>query len=101
MALVPTSKPSVDSEGLLKGLGVKVNGSVQAMHKNEPIFGIGNQNLQGYVALKMYEQHTADVIDQSVADSGERVLQEGQSYSSGKPYITHNKVWIDDIVRAT
>jgi len=92
MATIPTSAPSVDETGLIGGADITINKTVQAVNKNEPIFGVGSEKLVGYVALEMYEQYQASVVGGGGGGSGYSLF-EGESYASGKPYVVAESVW--------
>ena len=93
MATIPTAAAVVDSTGLIQGSGVIVNKSVQSVNKNEPIFGVGSSDLKGYVALSMYEQSSASVINGTAGGGGTYALFAGESYASGKPYVMSEATW--------
>ncbi len=93
MATIPTTGAVEDSTGLIGGAGVTVNQSVQAVNKNEPIFGVGSKDLQGYVALSMYQQYSSSVINGSAGTPTGFELFSGQSYASGKPYVMSEATW--------
>lgn len=93
MATIPTTAPAEDTTGLISGVGVTVNQSVQAVNKNEPIFGVGESILKGYVALSMYEQFSSSIISSSITPTGDFTLFEGESYASGKPYVMSEATW--------
>ena len=95
MALIPTDTAVVDGTGLISGAGVIVNKSVQAVNKNEPIFGVGESTLKGYVALSMYEQFSSSVINGTPALGAGYTLFEGESYASGKPYVMSEATWAE------
>lgn len=93
MAKIPTEEPTVDADGYISnGSAISINETVSAVNKNEPIFGVAKDSLQGYVALELYEQHQASVINGG-AGGGSTILFEGSSYSSGKPYVIAESVW--------
>ena len=93
MATIPTDTAVVDAAGLIQGNGVIVNKSVQSVNKNEPIFGVGDSALKGYVALSMYEQSSASVINGAAGVTGTYELFAGESYASGKPYVMTEATW--------
>ncbi len=96
MATIPTTTQTKDATGLISGIGVTVNESVQAVNKNEPIFAVGDKDLRGYVALSMYQQHSASVIEGGdLGDLGDFELFKGESYASGKPYVMSEATWAD------
>jgi len=93
MATIPTSAPSVDGEGYITGGGaITLNETVSAVNKNEPLFGVGHEALMGYIALELYEQHQASVVDGGGGQGGISLF-EGSSYSSGKPFVIAESVW--------
>ncbi len=95
MALIPTDTAVVDGTGLIQGVGVVVNKSVQSVNKNEPIFGVGSKDLQGYVALSMYQQYSSSVINSAATLGSGYTLFEGDSYASGKPYVMSEATWAE------
>ena len=95
MAMIPTDTAVVDPEGLIQGAGVVVNKSVQAVNKNEPIFEVGKKELQGYVALSMYQQYSSSVINGSPELGAGFALFEGDSFASGKPYVMSEATWAE------
>lgn len=100
MATLPTGDtPKIDVDGLVKGTGVTVNQTIQAVQRNEPIFGVGSNILQGYVALKMYDQISASVIGAGGV-GGEYEIAVGDSYASGKPYVMHDTTFATNVVHA-
>ena len=93
MATIPTDAPTGDNNGLLGGTGALVNTSIQAQYKNEPIFEAGNSDLKGYVSLKMYDQVSSSMIEsEPEGQNNSKEIFKGQTYSSGKPYVTNEKV---------
>jgi len=101
MATIPTDAPSVDSTGLMGGNGVMVQKNVVAVMNNAPIFGVGSNDLKGYVSVKMYDQVSASIINGSAASQGTYDLFQGQSYSSGKPYVTAEASFAMNVNMAT
>ncbi len=95
MALIPTDDAIVDNTGLIQGVGVVVNKSVQSVNKNEPIFGVGSKDLKGYVALSMYQQFSSSVIEGSITPGAGYELFSGTSYASGKPYVMSEATWAE------
>jgi hypothetical protein len=90
MATIPTAAPTIDDEGYIAPSGtVTVNATIQAVNKNEPIFGIESSALKGYIAVKMYDQVTGSAIggDPDHVDGEDYKLYEGTAYSSGKPFV--------------
>ena len=101
--MIPTAAPTADAEGLIKGNAViKLNETVSAVNKNEPLFSVNNEALVGYIALEMYEQHQASIVDGNgqIPQSG-LSLFEGESYSSGKPFVIAESVWATDVIGYT
>ena len=100
MATIPTTEPKVDDEGYIPGgKAITLNETVSAVNKNEPLFGVGNEKLMGYIALEMYEQHQASVVSGSAKEDGvDYELFEGDSYSSGKPFVIADSVWAANVI---
>ena len=98
MARIPTNKPKLDQEGYVSnGKNITLNETVTAVNKNEPIFGVGNSKLQGYIALDLYQQHQSSVVSGNKAPHTPYVLFNGTSYSSGKPFVMNDYVWATDV----
>lgn len=94
MAVIPNTVPVGNSDGFISGSAtVTVNETVSAVQKNEPIFGVANSSIAAYVAIKLYEQHQASVINGSPTTGQGRELYAGESYASGKPYVMGEAVW--------
>ncbi len=93
MATIPTDTATVDALGLIQGIGVMVNKTIQSMNKNEPIFGVGDVLLKGYIAVGMYDQISSSVIqagtqsEQGQEAGGNLTIYTGNSFASGKPYV--------------
>ena len=93
MATIPTTTPTVDETGYVHGNGnITLNETVSAVNKNEPLFAVNDEQLKGYIALELYEQHTASIIGSTTSPGG-RSLFEGISYSSGKPFAINEATW--------
>ena len=99
MARIPTNTPNVDKEGYVSnGKAITMNETVAAVNKNEPLFGVGDSKLQGYVALELYEQHQANVIQKDKLKTDNIYeLFNGQSYASGQPFVTQEAVWVTNV----
>ena len=91
MATISTKAPTEDKEGFISPTGtVTLNSTIQSVNKNEPIFGVGENKLQGYVAVKMYDQITASAVGgdpEETSQGSEFELYNGTAYASGKPYV--------------
>jgi len=93
-----TKAPTINHPDKLKGGdNVMVDHTVQSSFSNEPIFGVGNEQLQGYMSYKVYDVYSGHVINNSeVKDkilppdvSGKTTYtleQSGKRYASGKTY---------------
>jgi len=94
-----TQAPTVEHKEKLKGGdGVMVDHTVQSSFSNEPIFGVGNEQLQGYMSYKVYDVYSGHVINNS--DVENRILannvsttqstytleKSGKRFASGKTY---------------
>ncbi len=101
MAMIETTEPVVDADGLVGANGVTVNQTIQAVNKNEPIFGVASSALKGYVAISMYDQISASVIEGAAGITGTYELFSGTSYASGKPYVMTEATWAKNVVTAT
>ena len=98
MATIPEDfNEQVDNSGLIGGSGVTVQKTVAAVMNNAPIFGVGNRDLQGYVSVKVYEQVTASIINGDAPKGGTYQIVEGKSYASGKPYVTAEGTFAQNI----
>jgi len=94
MATVPSNEPALNTEGFSSVSGaITLQKQIQAVRKADPIFAIGDENLKGYVALKMYDQTTASVINSEDLDPTDFDLFRGESYASGQPYVTNEATW--------
>ena len=102
MALIPTREPTVNNDGFIDNGSnlITINDTISAVNKNEPIFAVANEQLVGYVAVELYEQHQASTIEKKKPtnegqkkDSSIKEIYTGIEYASGKPYVTSSKVW--------
>jgi hypothetical protein len=90
MATIPTAAPETDDDGYIPVVGiVTVNATIQAVNKNEPIFGVESSALKGYIAVKMYDQVTGSAIggESTYVADPDYELYTGDAYSSGKPFV--------------
>lgn len=88
------SVPVAEDTGLVGASSVTLNESQQAVNKNEPIFGVGETKIKGYIAICLYTQTSKSEIGGS--GGNDNILQEGTACYAGKPYVTSESVTYEE-----
>lgn len=89
------SVPVAGGTGLVGASSVTLNESQQAVNKNEPIFGVGETKIMGYIAICLYTQTSKSEIGGG-GGGGSNILQEGTACYAGKPYVTSELVTYEE-----
>ncbi len=78
-----------------------LNESSQAVMNNQPLFGCGEAQIQGYISVELYKQRSSSVVQGKAPVDGQ-ILFQGETLSSGKPFvITELVVAIGDVRTTT